>query len=162
MVACASMVSLAHTHDNVFLHGGAVGIDELLSKHIAHLFIRDPIVIFSELVDQDDSKSTDHFEVCFNLANLYTGDILTRLVSQNIQSTNWQTLRFKLPPPNSPIGWRVEFRSMEVQMTDFENAAFAVFIVLLSRAIMSMNINLYIPISKACISSLIKAIPRTS
>jgi glutamate--cysteine ligase catalytic subunit len=52
---------------------------------------------------------------------------------------------------NSQIGWRVEFRSMEVQMTDFENAAFAVFIVLLSRAIMSMNINLYIPISKACI-----------
>jgi len=43
---------------------------------------------------------------------------------------------------------------MEVQMTDFENAAFAVFIVLLSRAIMSMNINLYIPISKAWISSL--------
>jgi glutamate--cysteine ligase catalytic subunit len=39
---------------------------------------------------------------------------------------------------------------MEVQMTDFENAAFAVFIVLLSRAIMSMNINLYIPVSKAC------------
>lgn len=41
----------------------AVGIDELLSKHIAHLFIRDPIVVFSELVDQDDSKSADHFEV---------------------------------------------------------------------------------------------------
>jgi hypothetical protein len=56
--------------------GGAVGIDELLSKHIAHLFIRDPIVIFSELVDQDDSKSTDHFEVCFNLG-MYTGHILT-------------------------------------------------------------------------------------
>jgi glutamate--cysteine ligase catalytic subunit len=37
---------------------------------------------------------------------------------------------------------------MEVQVTDFENAAFAVFIVLLSRAIMSMNINFYIPISK--------------
>lgn len=51
---------------------------------------------------------------------------------------------------------------MEVQMTDFENAAFSVFIVLLSRAIMSMNINLYIPISKACIPSLIKAVPRTS
>jgi len=104
------------------------GIDDLLSKHVSHLFIRDPIVIFSELLDQDDSESTDHFE--------------------NIQSTNWQTLRFKPPPPNSPIGWRVEFRSMEVQMTDFENAAFAVFIVLLSRAIMSRNINFYIPISK--------------
>jgi len=56
---------------------GFVGIDELLSKHIAHLFIRDPIVIFSELVDQDDSKSTDHFEVRFNLATQYTDYILT-------------------------------------------------------------------------------------
>jgi glutamate--cysteine ligase catalytic subunit len=51
--------------------GHAAGIDELLSKHIAYLFIRDPIVIFSELLDQDDSKSTDHFEVCFNLATLF-------------------------------------------------------------------------------------------
>ena len=42
-------------------------------------------------------------------------------------------------------------------MTDFENAAFAVFIVLLSRAIMSMNINLYIPISKVCIASPLKS-----
>jgi len=33
-------------------------------------------------------------------------------------------------------------------MTDFENAAYAVFIVLLSRAILSYNLNLYIPISK--------------
>ena len=40
------------------------GLDDLLSKHIAHLFIRDPIVIFSELLDQDDEVSVDHFEVC--------------------------------------------------------------------------------------------------
>jgi len=33
-------------------------------------------------------------------------------------------------------------------MTDFENAAFAVFIVLLSRAIMTIGVNFYIPISK--------------
>ena len=37
---------------------------------------------------------------------------------------------------------------MEVQITDFENAAFAVFVVLLTRAMLSMNLNLYIPISK--------------
>ena len=37
---------------------------------------------------------------------------------------------------------------MEVQPTDFENAAFAVFVVLLSRAILNYNMNLYIPISK--------------
>ncbi|KAF8904414.1 glutamate-cysteine ligase catalytic subunit [Gymnopilus junonius] len=112
------------------------GLDDLLSKHISHLFIRDPLVIFSETIDQDDTSSSDHFEV--NTASAL----------QNIQSTNWQTLRFKPPPPNSGIGWRVEFRSMEVQMTDFENAAFAVFIVLLSRAILSFNLNFYIPISK--------------
>ncbi|KAF9452748.1 glutamate-cysteine ligase catalytic subunit [Macrolepiota fuliginosa MF-IS2] len=104
------------------------GIDALLSKHMAHLFIRDPLVIFSETIDQDDASSSDHFE--------------------NIQSTNWQTMRFKPPPPNSSIGWRVEFRSMEVQLTDFENAAFAVFVVLLSRAILYFNLNFYVPISK--------------
>jgi glutamate--cysteine ligase catalytic subunit len=40
------------------------GIDDLLAKHVSHLFIRDPIVVFNEMVDQDDSISSDHFEVC--------------------------------------------------------------------------------------------------
>lgn len=57
-------------------------------------------------------------------------------------------MRFKPPPPNSTIGWRVEFRSMEVQLSDFENAAFSVFIVLLTRVILSFGLNFYIPISK--------------
>ena len=57
-------------------------------------------------------------------------------------------MRFKPPPPGGNIGWRVEFRSMEIQMTDFENAAFAIFIVLLTRVILSYDLNLYIPISK--------------
>ena len=70
------------------------------------------------------------------------------MLPQNIQSTNWQTLRFKPPPPGSSIGWRVEFRPMEVQTTDFENAAFSAFIVLLSRAILFFGLNFYIPISK--------------
>ncbi|KAJ9096603.1 hypothetical protein QFC19_007136 [Naganishia cerealis] len=115
-------------NDDVFQRLRAYGIDEALAKHIAHLFIRDPLVIFSERVDQDDEDSMDHFE--------------------NIQSTNWQTIRFKPPPPNSSIAWRVEFRSMEVQLTDFENAAFSVFIVLLTRAILSFNLNFYMPISQ--------------
>ena len=37
---------------------------------------------------------------------------------------------------------------MEIQMTDFENAAFAVFVVLLTRAVLSLNLNFYLPISK--------------
>ncbi|CAO3574228.1 unnamed protein product [Mortierella alpina] len=105
------------------------GIDDLLARHISHLFIRDPLVIFHELLNVDDNESTDHFE--------------------NLQSTNWQTMRFKPPPSkHSPIGWRVEFRSMEIQLTDFENAAFAIFIVLVTRAVLSFNTNFYIPISK--------------
>jgi glutamate--cysteine ligase catalytic subunit len=57
-------------------------------------------------------------------------------------------MRFKPPPPESPIGWRVEFRPMEVQMTEFENAAYVVFIVLLTRVILSFQLNLLLPISK--------------
>ncbi|KAJ1304844.1 hypothetical protein OPQ81_005978 [Rhizoctonia solani] len=103
-------------------------IDDLLAKHIAHLFIRDPLVVFSEAIELDDTQSTDHFE--------------------SLQSTNWQSLRFKPPPANSAIGWRVEFRTMEAQPTDFENAAFSIFVVLLSRAILSFGLNFYIPISR--------------
>lgn len=42
---------------------------------------------------------------------------------------------------------------MEVQLTDFENAAFSIFIVLLTRAILSFNLNFYMPISQVSISS---------
>jgi len=37
---------------------------------------------------------------------------------------------------------------MEVQLTDFENAAFSVFVVLLTRVILTFDLNLYIPISR--------------
>ena len=104
------------------------GIDHLLAQHFAHLFIRDPVSLFREKIDQNDETDTDHFE--------------------NIQSTNWQTMRFKPPPPGSPIGWRVEFRPCEVQLTDFENAAFVCFIVLMTRVILSFRLDQLIPISK--------------
>ncbi|TNN00069.1 hypothetical protein fugu_013101 [Takifugu bimaculatus] len=104
------------------------GIDKLLAQHIAHLFIRDPISVFKERLNLDDENDSDHFE--------------------NLQSTNWQTMRFKPPPPNSDIGWRVEFRPMEVQLTDFENAAYVVFVVLLTRVILSYKLDFLIPLSK--------------
>ncbi|CAM9912059.1 unnamed protein product, partial [Discosporangium mesarthrocarpum] len=109
-------------------------VDPALAYHIAHLFVRDPLVIFEGGVEEvDDEKSTDHFE--------------------NIQSTNWQTVRWKPPPPREKpedprIGWRTEFRSAEVQGTDAENAAFVVFVVLVTRVILAFDLNLYIPLSK--------------
>ena len=38
-------------------------IDDLIAKHVAHLFIRDPVSLFSEKINQDDETDTDHFEV---------------------------------------------------------------------------------------------------
>jgi hypothetical protein len=46
---------------NISISG--LGIDELLSKHIAHLFIRDPLVVFEDALHLDDDVSSDHFEV---------------------------------------------------------------------------------------------------
>ena len=103
------------------------GMDATLSRHFAHLFIQDPLVVYSGKIKMDDRTHTDHFE--------------------NIQTTNWQSVRFKPPPPNSNIGWRVEFRSMELQFHDFENAAFVIFVNLLTRVLMQFPLNLYMPIS---------------
>ena len=109
------------------------GVDEVLARHLAHLFIRDPLVVYDGALGSEDCNSShipssDHFE--------------------NIQSTNWQTVRFKPPPAGRPdIGWRVEFRVMEVSMSTFENAAFAVFVVLFARAIVMYNLHCYVPLS---------------
>ena len=42
----------------------------------------------------------------------------------------------------------MEFRPTECQLTDFENAALTVFVVMLTRVILSYNLNMLIPISK--------------
>lgn len=73
-------------------------VDDRLSYHIASLFVRDPIPTFSNEHDDelfDNKQTTSHFE--------------------NLQSTNWNSMRFKPPPSEeSKIGWRVEFRSMDI------------------------------------------------
>ncbi|KAH3900666.1 glutamate--cysteine ligase SCDLUD_003664 [Saccharomycodes ludwigii] len=110
-------------------------MDKHLARHFAHLFIRDPIVIFEERINQDNETETDHFE--------------------NIQSTNWQSLRFKPPtqkatPDNKQVpGWRVEFRTMEIQLTSFENAAFSILIYLIVECLLTFPgiFNAYIPMS---------------
>ncbi len=105
------------------------GVDDRLAQHVAHLFIRDPLVLFDGAVEEvDDTLSTEHFE--------------------NLQSTNWHSVRWKPPPPDKEdIGWRVEIRTMEVQLTDYENAAFTVFTVLASRVILFFDLNMYLPMS---------------
>jgi len=109
------------------------GLDAPLAQHIAHLFVRDPLVAFEGAIEElDDEHSNEHFE--------------------SINSTNWQTMRFKPPPvpaDGAPhVGWRTEFRPMEVQPTDFENAAFVAFVMLISQAVLAFDLNLLVPLSK--------------
>lgn len=114
----------------------AAGMDNLLANHFAHLLIRDPLLLYEQDLHPPDSPSQD--------TNLF----------EIFQSTNWQEVRFKPPPSlfsedtHNNTGWRVEFRSMEVQPTDFENAACAVFIMLFVRTLLHFDLSLYVPIKK--------------
>lgn len=59
------------------------GVDDLLAQHIAHLFIRDPLVLFKERIEKAIASGIIDDDMDF---------------FENIQSTNWQTMRFKPPP----------------------------------------------------------------
>ena len=103
-----------------------------IANHFANMYTRDPFVVLEDHLMNEDDEFTGNFDM-FNC-------------------TNWRLLRFKPPPlkcdPSNPIGWRCEFRPTEIQFTDFENSAFATLIVLLSRAIISLNLNFLVDITK--------------
>ncbi|XP_078487580.1 glutamate--cysteine ligase catalytic subunit [Ciona intestinalis] len=103
------------------------GVEEGLANHIAHLWVRDPLNLYSGRINIDDETEADHFEY--------------------IQSTVWYSLRFKPPTPDNTIGWRIEFRVLDGQLTDFENAAYIVFVVLLTRVILAQHLDFTIPMS---------------
>jgi glutamate--cysteine ligase catalytic subunit len=58
-------------------------------------------------------------------------------------------MRFK-PPPSlaSPIGWRVEFRTMDIQLTDFENASLIVLLSMITNIINHFDLDFIMPLSK--------------
>lgn len=67
---------------------------------------------------------------------------------ENLQSTNWNSLRFKPPPSiNSNIGWRVEFRPMDIQLTDFENAALTICVGMLANVLNYFDVDFVLPIT---------------
>ena len=67
---------------------------------------------------------------------------------ENLQSTNWNSLRFKNPPTaDSDIGWRVEFRPMDIQLTDFENTALTVMVGMIANVINTFDFDFILPIS---------------
>lgn len=109
----------------------AAGMDPILAHHYAHVLIRDPLII-----SEKDAENTDHSPD--NHAHF-----------ESLEGTIWPHVRFKLPPHDDDgIGWRVEFRAMETQLTDFENAAFGIFMQLVRLVIKHYSPNMYIPIEK--------------
>ena len=67
---------------------------------------------------------------------------------ENLQSTNWNSLRFKNPPTDdSNIGWRVEFRPMDIQLTDFENSALTVCVGMIANIINTFDLDFVLPIT---------------
>ena len=74
-------------------------------------------------------------------------DSSSHYLFEMINSTNWNSVRFKIPIDDS-IGWRVEFRTMEIQLTADENSAYniLVFIMVMMMHHIS-NLNFYIPLS---------------
>ena len=76
----------------------------------------------SELKSTDDKTSCSSQKECSDkdkemwIQKLSTmNQIVGNSHFENLQSTNWNSLRFKNPPTvDSNIGWRVEFRPMDI------------------------------------------------
>jgi glutamate--cysteine ligase catalytic subunit len=67
-----------------------------------------------------------------------------------LQGTTWNDIRLKPPPSlDSDIGWRVEFRTVDCQITPEQNFLFTHAILVLFRLLTcdQMRLNFYIPIS---------------
>ena len=104
-------------------------MDDPLATHFAHLWLHDPLIVFAKDLNPDSPGGIELYE--------------------SFQATTGNPVRFK--PPSSrdsnDDGWRLEFRPMEVQFTDLENAAFAIFIMLLARTMLHFDLNLYMSMS---------------
>ncbi|EOB14747.1 Glutamate-cysteine ligase [Nosema bombycis CQ1] len=138
-------------------------VDKKISKHVSSLFVRDPMVSYSDVNEGEDEGSDESKEDDINPNNNPhdTTNTLTYLKNdqisfthtddfENIQSSNWRSVRFKIPTENAPPdlgGWKVELRSMDIQATVFENTALIYLSFLLSEAVLLFDLNLYIPIS---------------
>jgi glutamate--cysteine ligase catalytic subunit len=113
-------------------------MDALLASHYANILARDPVAMTEKDLesytdaeagaDADGDPPLDVFEI--------------------LHSAVWPHVDFKLPSKDGQAGWRVELRPLEVQLTDFDNAACVVFVALLARTILHFNLNFYIPLGK--------------
>lgn len=103
-----------------------VELDERLVYHLAYLFKRDVLLVHEKFKHMD----TKEF-IIFDMLN----------------GTNWNSVRLKIPIDDD-IGWRVEFRTMEILLTPDENAAYSLLIHFFMRELHeNQDLNFYIPIT---------------
>ncbi|KAF2834522.1 GCS-domain-containing protein [Patellaria atrata CBS 101060] len=131
------------------------GMDSILAKHFAHDFLRDPIVMSEEDIKEHSTKDEEPA-----LPNeSHDASVGTDHIDA-IEGTLYPHVRFKVPPANDPrIGYRVEFRPMETQFTDFENAALSIFLRLLTLALRKSDKDMYVPL-RVVYDNMEKAHPR--
>ena len=87
------------------------GMDPVMTAYFSHLHLRDPLYLSTakSKLEEVDAKQI-HNSICASV---------------------WSHVRLKVPDVDDPdVGWRVEFRPMEIQPTDFANSAFLVFLAL--------------------------------
>lgn len=126
------------TNDEAYKKLTEAGLDPLISRHFAHIFVRDPIMISESDANSHDPVAKHHTNVDLNTNHF-----------ESLNGTVWPHVRLKIPPhDDSNIGWRVEFRAMETQLTDFENGAFCIFMALVRRVITAYDLNFYMPLEK--------------
>ena len=105
------------------------GIAPRLAEHFCNIFMRDPLVLFDQKINNLDENDYSHFE--------------------NFNSTNWNSLRFKPPKPEEGDScYKIEVRPCDLQFTPFENSAIIMLALCLYRSILYFDTNFIIPISK--------------
>jgi glutamate--cysteine ligase catalytic subunit len=113
--------------DSTFLQ--SKGMDPVMASYFAHLHLRDPLYL--------SARAGKHEEVT------------PEAVHKSICASVWSHVRLKIPESNAPdMGWRVEFRPMEVQLTDFANAAFLIFLDLVRQMLVNAGprLDLWMPL----------------
>jgi glutamate--cysteine ligase catalytic subunit len=112
------------------------GCPPSLATYLSHILNRDPLIDAPNTPGGDNMSSSAQ-NARFELMNLH-------------MSTWWPHVRLKLPVVSTvddSLPWRVEFRPMDAQPSDMENAALVVAMRILQQTIQHFDLDLRIPIS---------------
>ena len=104
------------------------GMSQRFAIYYTSMFLRDPPKITRNDLNFDIDDST-------NFRHLL-----------QFQESNWPDVRLKVPI-NREEGWKTEVRSMELQLTNYENGSFGVFVGLLVKLLTEFDINFMMPLS---------------